>query len=72
MNTWQGVTFGAAGGADAGRVVRIKVSAKGLTGEVPAALGALTVGPAPACPPRLLACACLTRLLAGARLPAPA
>ena len=57
---WTGVTFGKAGGAHAGRVLRIILSAKGLTGEVPAALGALTVGPAPACP-RPLACASLTR-----------
>jgi hypothetical protein len=39
--TWQGVTFGAHGAA-AGRVVKIHLWRKGLTGSVPAALGQLT------------------------------
>ena len=42
VTAWAGVTFGEAGGADAGRVVQIKLEEKGLTGEVPAALGGLT------------------------------
>ena len=45
MPTWEGVTFGEAGeagGADAGRVVRIILDGKGLTGSVPAAIGGLT------------------------------
>jgi len=40
MTAWEGVTFGKASGAYAGRVVKLDLSSKGLTGEVPAALGA--------------------------------
>jgi hypothetical protein len=45
---WEGVTFGEPGGADLGRVVRIKLGLDGyrprprLTGHVPAELGRLT------------------------------
>ena len=42
VTEWEGVTFGEAGGADAGRVVGIDFENKGLTGDVPAALGGLT------------------------------
>ena len=42
MTTWEGVTFGEAGGADAGRVVMIRLQDKGLTGDLPAALVRLT------------------------------
>jgi len=42
VTAWQGVTFGEAGDADAGRVVSIRLGRKGLTGDVPAALGGLT------------------------------
>jgi len=40
--TWKGVTFGEAGGAHAGRVVEIDLVRTGVTGDVPAELGALT------------------------------
>jgi len=64
VTAWAGLKFGGdpreEGGAHAGRVVRITLPDKGLTGEVPAALGALTVGSAHACN-RPLSCACLTR-----------
>ena len=39
---WRGVTFGRAGSAHAGRVLEIYLDGKGLTGDVPAALGGLT------------------------------
>ena len=39
---WEGVRFGEAGGADAGRVVKLDLNRRGLTGDVPAALGGLT------------------------------
>ena len=42
VTAWRGVTFGEAGGAHAGRVVKILLMGKGLTGDVPAALGGLT------------------------------
>jgi leucine-rich repeat protein SHOC2 len=42
VTAWEGVTFGKAGGAKAGRVVEIQLYKKGLTGDVPVALGALT------------------------------
>jgi len=41
VTAWEGVTFGEAGGADAGRVVMIGVFYEGLTGELPAAFGEL-------------------------------
>jgi hypothetical protein len=42
VTAWQGVTFGEAGGSDAGRVVRINLMCQGLTGDLPAELGRLT------------------------------
>ena len=42
VTEWEGVTFNEAGGADVGRVVKIWLFRKGLTGDVPAALGRLT------------------------------
>jgi len=46
MTAWEGVGFGEAGGADAGRVVVIRLGLDGyrprLTGDVPAELGLLT------------------------------
>ena len=42
VTAWEGVTFGEAGGAHAGRVVEIMLEDKGVTGDVPAALGGLT------------------------------
>jgi len=41
VTAWEGVTFGEAGGAAEGRVVKIELHDKGLT-SVPAALGGLT------------------------------
>ena len=42
VTAWKGVTFGEAGGASGRRVVRIALEKRGLTGDVPAALGGLT------------------------------
>ena len=42
MTAWKGVKFGKAGGAHAGRVVKIMLHDKRLTGDLPAALGELT------------------------------
>jgi len=45
VTAWAGITFGEAGGADAGRVVAIdrnRPRGTGLTGDVPAELGRLT------------------------------
>jgi len=42
VTAWEGVKFGEAGDADAGRVVMISIQVKGLTGDLPAALGGLT------------------------------
>jgi hypothetical protein len=42
VTAWEGVTFGMAGGAGVGRVVKINLHFKGLTGDLPAALGELT------------------------------
>ena len=43
VTAWEGLGFGEAGGADAGRVVEASISLKGLSGDVPAALGGLAV-----------------------------
>ena len=42
VTAWQGLTFGEAGGANAGRVVKIELMEKRLTGDMPAELGRLT------------------------------
>ena len=42
VTEWRGVRFGEAGGADAGRVVAMDLGGRGLSGNVPAALGRLT------------------------------
>ena len=42
VTAWQGVMFGEAGGADAGRVVMIDLFGLNLTGDVPADIGGLT------------------------------
>ena len=42
MTAWEGVRFGEAGSADAGRVVKLYHVSTGLTGVVPAVIGRLT------------------------------
>jgi len=42
VTAWEWLGFGEAGGADAGRVVEVSISLRGLSGDVPAAVGGLT------------------------------